>query len=189
MEERHHLHDAERVLCALRPSGGWLLCGFLRCAGSALLVGVPVYFCVNIFLGFLGVSSLGLPYVFTFMLFAYVALVLRCCSLWRTSVFRVTTDRLLLQIPRTFFPAPLRTVKWAQYQESRVGRGNVFDLFFHAHPLSIRYGSGEDDQLCYPSLPCAADLKHYLDKVDSALKGGRSAELKSFVLKRRGERW
>lgn len=189
MEERHHLHDAERVLCSLRPTVAWLCMGLLRCGGTALLVGIPVYFFGNMFLGLLGIPSLGLPHVLTVVFLAYLFLVLRCFSLWRASMFRVTTDRFLLQLPRLFVRAPLRTVKWAQYQESRVGRGNVLDLCFRARPLVIRYGSGEEDQFTFPSLPHAADLKHYLDKVDSVLKGGRSAELKPFILKRRGERW
>lgn len=189
MEERQYLHDAERVLCALRPSVGWLLLGFLRCTGHALLGGTTLYVFANLLLSILGTSPLGFPVLFSFFILVGFFLMFRCVSLWRTSAFRVTTDRILLHFPQVFFRAPLRTVKWAQYQESRVGRGNMFDLLFRARPLLIRYGSGEEDQFYYPSLPCSADLKHYLDKVDSTLKAGRSAELKPFVLKRRGERW
>lgn len=189
MEERQYLHDAERVLCALRPSVGWLCLGFLRCAGYALLLGISVYIFLNLLLSLSGASPAGFPVLFLFLFCAGILLTLRCLTLWRASVFRVTTDRMLLHFPQVFFHAPPRTVKWAQYQESRVGRGNMFDLLFRARPLLIRYGSGEEDQFSYPSLPCAQDLKHYLDKVDSALKVGRSAELKPFVLKKRGERW
>ncbi|MBI1934395.1 hypothetical protein HYS30_01885 [Candidatus Peregrinibacteria bacterium] len=189
MEERQYLHDAERVLCTLRPSAGWLFLGLLRCLGHALLLGVSAYIFVNVLLSFLGIPPLGFSLLFIFLLLAGFFLFLRCLSLWRASVFRVTTDRILLNPPQVFFRAPLRTVKWAQYQESRIGRGNVFDLLFRARPLLIRYGSGEEDQFCYPSLPRARDLKHYLDQVDSALKGGRSAELRPFILQRRGERW
>lgn len=189
MEERQYLHDAERVLCALRPSAGWLLLGLLRCLGYALLLGISSYVFVNLLLSIFGTTPVGFPVLFLFLLFAGFLLTLRCIALWRVAVFRVTTDRILLSPPQVFFRAPLRTVKWAQYQESRVGHGTVFDFLVHARPLLIRYGSGEEDQFSYPSLPCARDLKHYLDKVDSALKGGRSAELKPFVLKKRWERW
>lgn len=189
MEERQYLHDAECVLCALRPSAGWLCLGLLRCFGYAALLGVSAYIVVNLLLSLAGTAPVGFSMLSLFLFLAGLLFTLRCIALWRRAVFRVTTDRILLSPPQVFFHAPLRTVKWAQYQESRVSHGTVFDLLFHARPLLIRYGSGEEDQFSYPSLPCARDLKHYLDKVDSALKGGRSAELKPFVLKKRGERW
>lgn len=189
MEGRQYLHDAERVLCALRPSSGWLFLGLFRCLGHALLLGISAYIFMNLLLSIFSTAPVGFPVLFLFLFLAVFLLALRCIFLWRGAVFRVTTDRILLHFPQVFFRALPRTVKWAQYQESRVGRGNVFDLLFRARPLQIRYGSGEEDQFSYPSLPCTADLKHYLDKVDSAIKGGRSAELKPFVLKRRGERW
>ena len=189
MEERRYLHDAERVLCALRPSTAWLGVGFVLCTGYAVLISVPFFVVLNVALAGSGLQPLSFIFLLLFFVVVHCSVFLRCFFLWKTSSFRVTTDRMLLQLPGVLFRPSLRTIKWAQYQESRTRRGNILDMVFRARSLCVRYGSDDGDRLCFPSLLHTKDLKHYLDKVDSAVKTGMVAGLKQFVLKRQGERW
>lgn len=132
---------------------------------------------------------------------------LRRWQVWSHSAFRVTSERILLQSPLGFFHSPLRTIKWAQYQESYTGhqplespkhvkthddegsRRHFTDYFFAARPLCIRFGTPDAHQeACFPSLRYANDLKHYLDKVDSAVRRNDLPSVHPFVAKPKGKR-
>ena len=132
---------------------------------------------------------------------------------WQRAELRVTTDRLLLQYPSALlYPSRMNvrwvsrtggmmryitqpfgtgtlTVKWSQFQEAQVARPSLLDLFWRTRPLLLRYGSADAErEVVFPSLPYASDLKHYLDKVDSAVRSGQAEHLRSFVLKPKGQR-
>lgn len=108
---------------------------------------------------------------------------------WRHARLRVTTERILLQHPETLFSAPLRTIKWNQYQESQLGGRTIFDLPFGARSLRIRYGAADSKlYVSFPAVAFASDIKHYLDKVDSAVRKSEAGSLRPFIAKQRGRR-
>ncbi len=108
---------------------------------------------------------------------------------WSHARFRATTERLLIQNPVALFHGELRTVKWPQYQESHTGHRGPLDLFFRARPICIRYGTADaQNEVSFPSVAYAQDLKHYLDKIDSAFRRNDASALHVFVAKPRGKR-
>ncbi len=188
MDALSHLHTGEKLLCSLHASKAALVRMLLRGAGEGLIVAVVI----NILL-FAAVffAQVTLP------VFVWVILALLCISLflwlrwrgWQHGLFRVTTERILMASPYALFHAPLHTIKWSQYQESEVGHRHALDLVFLARPLKIRYGTADaKNEVIFPSVRYAEDLKHFLDKVDSAVRGGNTASLNVFVAKPRGKR-
>jgi hypothetical protein len=209
MDDRLFLHDNEKLLCNMHPSKGLLL----RELFSAVLAGVVVTLVLS---AIAGIAAYLLWELFLSP-FVYIVIAILCIGFfcwrahreWKHFSFRVTTDRLLLlspEAPRSvkemthephsshhsffgFGSHPMHTIKWSQYQESYTTRRSFFDVLFKARPLCIRYGTADAQMhLCFPSLRFANDLKHYLDKVDSAVRAKQVDSLKPFVEKPRGER-
>lgn len=115
---------------------------------------------------------------------------LRQWLLWRQSLFRITTERIIMQYPVGLFSEFQKTIKWPQYQESYVGRGGFFSLLFGTRMLCIRYGGADGElTMCFPALRHAQDIKHFLDKVDSAVRHKDEQSLRPFVAKPRGKRY
>ncbi|MDO8648243.1 MAG: hypothetical protein Q7R81_00495 [Candidatus Peregrinibacteria bacterium] len=211
MDQRLHLHDAERLLCSVRPSSAFLVWSLLRGVVDGLIVGIPLALVIAIVFGILGwTGSIGLA-VSIVLIVSLLAVWLRRWSHWRVSSLSVTTERILLQYPSgptvitksgaairervlvrsggSVLHTSLRTVKWSQYQESVLGGKTMFDLVAGSRAVCIRYGTADAQlEACYPSLPYASDLKHYLDKADAAIRSGNVSTLKPFVLKPRGKR-
>ena len=188
MDDRHHLHEHERLLAHMRPAGSFLILSLLAGLFDTLLFGVV--FSVLLALGF-WVSGLDLSAVLFVIVFAavFVIVCLRRVFLWREAALRITTERILLEYPRSLFLREHHTVKWTQYQESHPAPRQFFDFFFRARTLNIRHGTADAQrENRYPSLRYAQDLKHYLDKVDSAVRAGKADELRPFVPKPRGQR-
>jgi hypothetical protein len=187
-DERAHLHDGEVLLCSVRATPA----AFLSSLGWALLDAAAI--------GILGVAALlfssgplnveiapfvyAVPFVIIFVLSAFLRF-----RVWRHALFRLTTERILLEFPGRLFHSPVRTIKWSQYQESFAGHKSLFDFFFGSRPLVIKFGTAEaKSETSFPSLTYAVDLKHFMDKIDSAVRRADTASLKPFVLKGKGER-
>ncbi len=188
MHDRY-LHEGETLLCDRRSSAAVLIIALLRGVVETLIVGS--------ILSVLAALSLILAFETTLAVWMYAAIFLICLAvivfqrvhIWREATFRVTTERILLANPTAFFHAPLVTVKWPQYQECEVDHRGVLDVFFFARPLKIRYGTADARyEAKFPSLRYAEDLKHYLDKVDAAVRRNDLQSLKPFVAKPRGKR-
>lgn len=123
------------------------------------------------------------------VLLSLVLVFVKRWHVWSHALFRVTTERILLQSPGTLFHPPLRTIKWPQYQESEAGHRHFFDYLFLSRSIHIRFGTADaQHEAEYPSLRYAHDLKHYLDKVDSAVRKNGVASIQPFVAKPRGKR-
>jgi len=207
MDGREYLHDGELLYVQLHPTKAALIAQLTRFVCLTAAVGIAV----AILLWF-GLTAAGIR-VHPLWL-APLPLVLAFLSgwvthgHWRAARFRVTNERILLEYkdgilvhpmmpvasdPKTAKRKPkaysLVTIKWNQYQESSLPAGSLIDTLIGARPLAIRYGSADGHMIAFfPSLPFAKDLKHYLDKVDSAVRRGQEAEVKPFVLKPRGQR-
>lgn len=206
MDDRSHLHDAEVLLCSLRSSPAMLLWLAVRGILDAVIIGAilsVVLFLVSVFFDVsLGVWMYAVLFVVTY---AYV--LWQRWRVWNHALFRITSERILLQDPHAFFHSPLRTVKWSQYQESYTGhqpqestqrpheshhhvsQRQFFDYFFGSRPICIRYGTADARfEAEFPSLRYAHDVKHYLDKVDSAVRRNDLSSIKPFVAKPKGKR-
>lgn len=184
MDDRLHLHEGEHLLLSARPSLAFLVRGFLRSLAEGFLLAIVLSVFFNILLGAPLVAILLLLWAIVAVLF----MMLRCRH-WRHALLRVTTERILLQYPETLLSLPLRTIKWNQYQESFFGTRDPLDLLFRVRTLVIRYGALDSKLYAsFPAIPLAQDVKHYLDKVDSAIRRGEAGSLRPFVFKRRGER-
>lgn len=188
MSDRY-LHEGETLLCNRRSSFAVLIVNLLR----GILEGV--------IMGSILSAALAITLVFTqnapSVLWMYVALFVVCLAIillqrihiWREATFRVTTERILVANPQAFFHVPLTTIKWPQYQESEPGRRSFLDIFFFARPINIRFGTADAKYTAkFPSLGYAEDLKHYLDKVDAAVRKNETSSLKPFVARPRGKR-
>jgi hypothetical protein len=178
------LHTNERLLCNLRASPSALIMRMLRGVVDALLstlvVSAGVYFLYYIVFGEL--PGLWLPIVILILSLAFC--VYRKYHTWSNCVFRVTTDRILIDIHNSMFSHPIHTIKWSQYQESYLNHRNMFDYFFNSRPICIRFGFPDSNtKSCFLSVEYAQDLKHYLDKVDSAYRAGKIADIPGFVPK------
>ncbi len=209
MDDRLFLHDNEKLLCNMHPSKGLLVRSLFSAVLPAVIVSLVL--CAALGIGFYLLWEMILwPFVYVLLTAACLGFFwMRAYTEWKHFSFRVTTDRLLLlspEAPRSvkemthephsshhsffgFGSHPLHTIKWSQYQESYTTRRSFFDVFFKARPLCIRYGTADTQMhLCFPSLRFANDLKHYLDKVDSAVRANQIDALRPFVAKPRGER-
>lgn len=188
MHERY-LHEGETLLCARRSSPAVLIIAIVRAVFEGLIAAAVV--CVALAIAFL------LAFESTLEIWMYAAVFLICMALalyqrihiWREAEFRVTTERILVADPTAFFHSPLLTIKWPQFQECEVDHRHFLDLFFLARPLKIRFGTADArHEGKFPSLRYAEDIKHYLDKVDAAIRNGDVQNLRPFVAKPRGKR-
>ncbi|MBI1812475.1 hypothetical protein HYR82_01705 [Candidatus Peregrinibacteria bacterium] len=191
MEDRRFLHEGERLLASLRPSAANLVVDLIRGLLDTFLISLVLLVILTVIWWFSFAAS---PLLFVMALLVFIVLFAvsyRRWRLWLHATFRVTTERILLQHHASLFASRLTTIKWPQYQESFIERPTILDLLFRARPIGIRYGTA-DAQLktSFPSLRYATDLKHYLDKVDSAARKGHMDEqsLRPFVAKPRGRR-
>jgi hypothetical protein len=189
MDDRSYLHDGERLLLRMGPGMPALLRGIARAVVEALVLGlllsaVVIGGCWIIF-------DVALPW-YLGALFFVVAFSTLCWlrhGLWKRAAVRVTNDRILIQEPGPYSLKSLKTIKWSQYQESATKKGGVVDMLFGVKHLLVRYGTADAQrQAAFPCLPYATDIKHYLDKVDSAVRDGTVATVKAFVAKPRGKR-
>ena len=189
MDDRSYLHDGERLLLKMNPGIPLLIRGYCRALVEAISMAALL---TLVLLGIFWLSlSLLLPWEIAIAI-AVCLFGLLCwyrTKLWRTAALRVTSDRILLQSPGAFSLESLKTIKWNQYQESATKKGGLLEMFFGVKNLILRYGTADAQrQAVFPALPYATDIKHYLDKVDSAVRGGKIAEIKAFVPKPRGKR-
>lgn len=184
-----YLHEGETLLCSRRSSLAVLILIVLRGVFETLIVGAIISVALAV--------TFILALETTLVLWMYIAIFVACLvvilfqriSIWREAEFRVTTERILISNPRAFFHAPLVTVKWPQYQECEVDHRGLLDVFFFARPIKIRYGTADARyEAKFPSLRYAEDIKHYLDKVDAAVRRNDLASLRPFVAKPRGKR-
>jgi hypothetical protein len=189
IEDRLFLHDGEKLLCSLRSSPAVLVVSVLRGFVDAVIADLFLsgaafalfYFAWGIVLSW---YAYGLLFLFCYGIVSFMR-----WNVWRHASLRITTDRILSQTPTSLFHPHLTTIKWPQYQESFLGTRNILDFFFRSRPLCIRYGTADaHKRSCFPSVIYAQDLKHYLDKVDSAVRKNLTSELRPFVSKPRGKR-
>ncbi|TSC58270.1 MAG: hypothetical protein Greene041619_701 [Candidatus Peregrinibacteria bacterium Greene0416_19] len=188
MDDRRFLHEGETLLCTIRPSAGNLCLSLLQGVFDALIGGIGLSVILFVIAAMNG-WNVALWVYGLLLLIAYVIVLILRIRLWRHSSFRVTTERILMTSYPGLFLKRSPTIKWNQYQESHVGRRNAFDLLFASRPLCIRHGTPDAHvEACFPSLRYASDLKHYLDKVDSAVRKKEVATLRPFIAKPRGRR-
>lgn len=189
MDDRSYLHDGERLLLKMSPGVPVLVRGIARAFVEALVGGV--IFTLIVLGGFWMAFDIFLPWQIgigvALVLFGGLSWLRR--SLWKQAALRVTNDRILLQEPGPFSLKSMKTVKWSQYQESATKKGGLLEMTFGVKHLIVRYGTADAQRSAmFPGLPFATDIKHFLDKVDSAVRDGKAAELKTFVAKPRGKR-
>jgi membrane protein YdbS with pleckstrin-like domain len=189
MGDRSYLHDGERLLLRMSPGFPALLRGIARAAAEAFVLGLLLGAVV---IGSFWVAfDIALPWQLGALFFAILFVVLCWLrhGLWKRAAVRVTNDRILIQEPGPYSLKSLKTIKWSQYQESATKKGGVVDMLFGVKHLLVRYGTADAQrQAAFPCLPYATDIKHYLDKVDSAVRDGTVATVKAFVAKPRGKR-
>lgn len=192
MEAEHpYLHDREKPLCEVRSSGASLAQSLMIGLGESLLADlvVCIFLAVVLFLSF---QSMGYLWIYGIVCTLIIAAVEgKRWRVWNQARFRVTSERILLQHPIGLTSQALQTVKWPQYQESHTGNRTFFDFLFGARPLCIRFGTADAQkqiEICFPSLRYGHDLKHYLDKVDSAYRQGQVLSVPAFVEAPRGKR-
>ncbi len=185
MSDRY-LHESERLLVNRRSSPALLIAMALRGLLEGLLFAMVLGAVLVPLTGSLEAAML--PWAILGAL-AVAGIVAWRVRRWRHATLRVTTERILVEDPRSFFHAPMKTIKWSQFQECEVGHRMLLDLFFLARPLRIRYGTADAKfEAQFPSLTYAEDLKHFFDKVDSAVRRNELQNLKPFVAKPRGKR-
>ena len=187
MNDRY-LHEGELLLCDRRSSPAMLILVLLRGLTDAIIVSAVC--CVAILVASLMLSSsVALWLYVTLSLLIFILIEYQRFRRWNHSMMRVTTERILIENPRSFFHSPMHTIKWLQYQECEVDHRSFLDIFFLARPLRFRYGTADARyEATFPSLRYAEDLKHYLDKVDAAVRRNDVSSLKPFVAKPRGKR-
>lgn len=189
MSAERFLHEGETLLCSRRSSLAALVVCILRSLLETVVTGAiaSVALSIVLLLGF-GASLALWMYAAIFGM-CLVVILFQHVHTWREAAFRVTTERILVSNPYTFFHAPLTTIKWPQYQESEVGHRSFLDIFVLARPLNIRYGTADARyEAKFPSLRYAEDIKHFLDKVDAAVRRNEATNLKPFVAKPYGKR-
>ncbi len=183
-----HLHESERFLCAQRAGRGVLLGSALYGFIDALIIAVLLGVFLLVITLVLSFSSSGWMYGLCFAL-AYAFVLWKRTTVWKHGLFRITSERILVGIPVGFFKTHERVIKWPQYQESHFERRTMTDYLTLTYSLCIRYGTADARQkVSFPSLRYAEDLKHYLDKIDSAVRHGNLSSIHSFVAKPRGKR-
>ena len=189
MSAERYLHEGEMLLCSRRSSPAVLIVCVLRSILEAVIVGAVLSVLLSILLLLAFETSLTLWMYAAIFGMSFVVILFQHVHIWNEAAFRVTTERILVSNPFTFFHAPLTTVKWPQYQESEVGHRSFLDIFFLARPLKIRYGTADARyEAQFPSLRYAEDLKHYLDKIDAAVRHGDVSALKPFGARPYGKR-
>lgn len=184
MDQRVHLHEGEELLLQVRPAAILFVRDILRSLLEAFLVGVVGGVLAGLFFQMSVTAILIVIWIVVGLL-----LVLLRYRHWTHAELRVTTERILIQAPHALLPHPLRTIKWPQYQESFLGNRGPFDLLFGVRTLTIRYGNADSKLfLSFPGLRFANDIKHYLDKVDSAVRHNQAQQMHAFIFKKRGQR-
>ncbi len=184
MDDRVHLHEHENLLLHMRPSVALFLRGVLWSLAASLLIALLFMLVLA------GALAMSAPVVFgwSFIISTFL-LSVRSYFQWRHAHFRVTTERILLEAPLSLLRHVHRTIKWSQYQESDLAQRGPLDLLFFVRTLKIRYGAADSKLfVVFPALPLAEDIKHYLDKIDSAVRRNDAASLKPFIAKARGKR-
>jgi hypothetical protein len=189
MDDRSYLHDGERLLLKMTPGVPVLVRGIARAAVESLVAGTMLSFVL--LGGFWVAFDTFLPWqigiVIVGILFAGLCWLRH--SLWQKAALRVTNDRILLQEPGPFSLKSMKTVKWSQYQESATKKGGLLEIAFGVKHLIVRYGTADAQrQASFPGLKYATDIKHFLDKIDSAVRTGTVNDVKVFVAKPRGKR-
>ncbi len=189
MHERY-LHESEILLASRRSSPAVLIVGVFRSLLEGGIAGVLLSIVLSVIGAFAFATPVLLLWVYLLIITCSIGLTfLQHVRIWHGARFRVTTERILVANPFAFFHAPLTTVKWPQYQESEIGHRQSLDVFFLARPVKIRYGTADARyEAMFPSLRYAEDLKHYLDKVDAAVRRNDIASLRPFVARPRGKR-
>lgn len=212
MTDGVHLHEHERLLADLHPAWSVLVAGLLQSLMAAVTAGVVLGTAI---MALLAAAGMGwMPWIIVVCVLCAAAFFgWRRYVAWQAASLRVTTDRLLFTYPKSLgsrsrltvrwarkagdklevksqpSDSSTVTVKWSQYQESMAVRPQFFDVFCGARGLSVRYGSADAErEVCFPGIPFAQDLKHYLDKIESAVRQGSVKDIRGFVLKKRGER-
>jgi hypothetical protein len=189
MDDRLFLHDGEILLVNQRSSAAILLVSWVRGLLDAVILTIILSLIVVV-AGYFGFEMIPAWYVYIILfVLSYLAVCWKRWKVWKHASLRVTSDRILVQTPTSLFHPHLTTIKWPQYQESFVGHRHFLDFFFQSRPLCVRYGTADaHSKSCFPSVTYAQDLKHYMDKVDSAVRKNQVALLKPFVAKPRGKR-
>jgi hypothetical protein len=187
MDERRHLHDRETLLFGMHATVASLLSSLFRGLLESLIVAVLFTVIVSLILG----NASGAWVLFLSSLFpVFLILSFLRWRVWQHALFRLTNDRIILEFPGRLFHSPTRTIKWSQYQESYVGHPTFFDLLFRSRPLVIRFGTADGkESTFFPSLRYAHDLKHYMDKIDSAVRKGDTDAMRPFIAKPKGQRY
>lgn len=187
MDERRHLHDREILLFGMHATSASLLSSLLRCFVEALIVSALLTLIISVAMGS---ASNALLIFFALFIPLFALLSLLRWRVWSHALFRLTNDRIILEFPGRLFHSPTRTIKWSQYQESYVGHPTFFDLLLRSRPLVIRFGTADGKESTYfPSLRYAHDLKHYMDKIDSAVRKGDTEAMRPFIAKPKGQRY
>jgi hypothetical protein len=188
MSERSFLLDSEQLLCDMRSTPAVLAQSFLRGLLDTLVIGIAV--AALLYGGFYALGwSVPLWLPIACVVIAYGVVAWRRWEMWKHATLQITSERILLHTPGTLFHVPLRTIKWSQYQESYVGHRTFLDFFFRSRSLHIRFGTADAPrEFHFPSLRYAEDLKHYLDKIDAAIRHNDAAAVRPFVAKPRGKR-
>ncbi len=189
MDERAHLFDGELLLCSQQSTPAVIVRDAFMSLREAFVIGVLCSLLLFILSIAFSLTPTTLWYVPGFLIGYLVGFILRL-TVWKEAAFRITNDRILLSFPGKLIRMPLRTIKWPQYQESYVGSPTLADLFFRSRPLFIRFGTADgSNQTSFPSLRYAHDLKHYLDKADSAFRRGEIASVHPFIAKPKWQRY
>jgi hypothetical protein len=189
MDERAHLHDGERLLHAAHPARsvlvGWTVQGIVTSLIAAAAGALAIVAVFNLF----GLSVswwIVAPILAALLLYLSVG---GAKARWNKTLLRITTERILLVYPKSPFSYHQKTIKWNQFQESSTGSAGFLQMFGKAKQLKIRYGSSDAPLLAvFPAIPHAQDVKHYLDKVDSAVRRNALDDVKAFVAKPKGRR-
>lgn len=186
MDVRKHLHDGEVLLYATRSSVAHLLWLWLRSLPLALVL---------IAVGIVGLALLngGVPAAWSVLAVSLFGLALPLWLQWRVwaqGLLRITTDRIVIDMPEGWWHPHTRTIKWGQYQESETGKGHLLGTLFGAKSLHIRFGSADShDHVRFPYVYMASDLKHYLDKIDRQVRMRDFSQIRAFVPKKKGKRY
>ncbi len=189
MDSHSHLYDSEQLLLSMHPGVALLVHGMLQAVVDAAVVTIVLALALVVSLWF---SFEVLPPWYAYALIfvvAYGLIAWRKKALWSKASLRLTNDRILMQSPKRFGMESIKTIKWSQYQESFTEKGGILNALFGAKRLCVRYGTADAHRLtCFPSVGYAVDIKHYMDKVDSAVRAGKIGEIRPFVAKPKGRR-
>ena len=184
MDDRLHLHEGERLLLTVHASAGLFVRDVLRSILEATFAGAVLSVAGSLFLNL----SVGVAFAASALLLVVLLVFLRHRH-WRHASLRITTERILLQSHGSLLSHPLHTIKWIQYQESLLGPRSPLDLLMGLRTIVIRYGNADSKlYVSFPGLRFGNDIKHFLDKVDSAVRRNQTDQVHDFVFKKRGQR-